>query len=177
MIALVIGSVIVTLAYGTLASGIDVQRRVARVRDDETATALLRSLLTDALRHAVIAADAPVTAVVDGARGTREFSFTTRGLRPPHGGSALWRLTLRADSADIILTAAPVEGSATPIRVTVPGAREMQVRFQGRATGVWMSEWSEVQDPPAAVEVQFRFRDGRAATPPILARTSPVSAI
>ena len=53
LLALVITGLVVTLAYGTAQAGFDTQARLAEYRVVGESDAVVRSLLSDALRHAV----------------------------------------------------------------------------------------------------------------------------
>lgn len=180
MIALVIGSVVVLLAYATLRTGVDVQERVAEARDADEAAMTMRAMLGDAMRHAGAADDRePRGMHTDSDVSGRpvRFSFVSRGITPPHGGADAWRVSLSADSIGVTLTAAPLDVSQTPLRLTTRHARTFAVRFLERDDAEWRTDWNDPTRLPTAVEVRFLDAAGREAMAPLVARTSPMSAL
>jgi prepilin-type N-terminal cleavage/methylation domain-containing protein len=180
MIALVIGSVVVTLAYATLNAGMDVQRRVAEAREADVTTTAFRAMLIDALRHAV-PADARdangLRADADAAGRARSLSFISRGISAPHGGAGLWNVGLTTDSSGVVLNATSLDSSRTPLRLVARGVRSIVVRFLAADDANWRTAWQDVTRLPAAVELRFLDRDGRETMSALVARTAPVGGL
>jgi prepilin-type N-terminal cleavage/methylation domain-containing protein len=180
MIALLIGSVVVLLAYATLRAGLDVQERVTVAREsDETSTAM-RAMLNDALRHA-LAGDARdprgLHTEVDASGSLRHLAFISRGIMAPLGGSAPWRVDLAPDSSGLTLAAASLDSGSRPLRFTSRAAHAITVRFLVRDDAEWRTEWNDPTRLPAAIEVRFLDRAGRESIPALVARTAPVSGL
>lgn len=180
MIALLIGSVVVLLAYATLRAGLDVQERVTVAREsDETSTAM-RAMLNDALRHA-LTGDARdprgFHTDVDASGSFRRLAFVSRGIMAPLGGSGPWRVDLTPDSAGLTLAAAPLDSGSRSLRFTSRKAHSIAVRFLVREDAEWRGEWNDPTRLPTAVEVRFLDRAGRESMPSLVARTAPVSGL
>jgi len=174
MIALLIGSVVVVLAYATLNAGLDTQARVVAARDADASATALRALLTDAVRHAVAGDAADPLGMHTGEGGT-SLRFTTRGIEAPLGGTARWQLSLSADSGGVALRAFSRDGNRAPLLITARSSRRLAVRFLPLASSEWRDSWDDPSRLPDAVELRFLDEQGRDAMPPLLARTAPVS--
>ncbi len=180
MIALVIGGVVVVLAYSTLRAGLDVEDRVAAARDADESTTALRALLTDAIRHAV-AGDARdmkgLHTESDGTGRATRLSFISRGITAPLGGSAAWQVGLSTDSSGVVLDAATLDASRAPLRLTARGTRTFAVRFLAIEDATWRTQWDDPARLPAAVEVRFLDASGHDTMAALVARTAPVSGL
>lgn len=180
MIALLIGSVVVLLAYSTLRAGLDVQERVTTAREADETTTAMRAMLADALRHAMTAdARDPrgLHTEADVSGRQTAFSFVSRGITAPLGGSAQWQLGLSADSVGVTLAATSLDSALTPLRLTSRSAHSFAVRFLARDDAEWRTDWNDPTRLPAAVEVRFLDIAGRETMAPLVARTSPVSGL
>jgi len=178
MIALLIGSVVVLLGYGTLGAGIDIEARVAAARDVDASTTAFRAMLTDALRHAVSgdgSASGGLPIATTGTGKTLRLSFLSRGVTHPLGGSDIWQIDLGADSTGVTLDARPANVAQTALHLTARGARAFTVRFRGRDDAAWRDAWNDPTRLPAAVEVRFLDAAGHDASAALVARTSPLS--
>ncbi|MCU0627100.1 MAG: prepilin-type N-terminal cleavage/methylation domain-containing protein [Gemmatimonadaceae bacterium] len=174
MIALVVGGVVVLLAYATLQGGTDVQARLARAGEDEGTTAQLRTLLGDALRHALPGGGSMVV-VRDARDRVDSFALVTRGVMPPHGASAAWRVALVARDGALRLQATSGEATQPPLLVLAPGAARVDVRFHGAPTEGWVREWRDSLRLPALVELRFLDDAGRETAAPLVMRTAAVA--
>ena len=174
MIALLIGSVVVVLAYATLSAGLDTQDRVNAARDADASATALRAILTDAVRHAVSGDAVYPRGMYTGEAGT-SLNFATRGVEAPLGGTALWQLSLTADTGGVALRAVSRDGNRAPLLVTARGSRRFAVRFLPLASSEWRATWDDPTRLPEAVELRFLDAQGHDAMPPLLARTAPVS--
>lgn len=174
MIALLIGSVVVVLAYATLSAGLDTQRRVTDAREADASATAMRALLVDALRHAVPGdADDPAGMHTD-AHG-ESLTFVTRGIEAPQGGTEKWHVSLTSDSAGVSMRAETGAGDRAPLQLTTRGSRRVRVRFLPLASMEWRDEWNDPTRLPEAIELRFLDANGRDAMAPVLARTSPVA--
>lgn len=180
MIALLVSSVVVLLAYATLRAGLDVQERVTASREaDATATAM-RAMLSDALRHAVAgdARDARgLHTDADATGRVTAMGFVSRGIMAPLGGSGQWRVGLSSDSEGVTLAATPIGSIGTPLRFTARGARTFAVRFLALEDDAWRGDWNDPSRLPSAVEVRFLDAAGRESMATLVARTAPVSGL
>lgn len=180
MIALLVGSVVVMLAYATLRAGLDVQDRVTTAREaDETSTAM-RAVMADAIRHAITADASDARGLhtdLDPEGRARSMSFLSRGITAPHGGTAAWRVTLTTDTSGLALAAAPTDPTHTPLRLTSRSATAFAVRFLARDDAQWRTDWNDPTRLPAAVELRFLDGAGRESMPALVARTAPVSGL
>lgn len=174
MIALLIGSVVVVLAYATLSAGLDTQQRVTTARETDASATALRAMLTDAVRHAV-AGDADDPQGMHTSDAGTSLRFTTRGIEAPLGGTALWQLSLTADTGGVALRAFPRDDKRAPLMITARSSRRFAVRFLPLASSEWRDRWDDPSRLPEAVELRFLDAQGRDALPPLIARTAPVS--
>jgi prepilin-type N-terminal cleavage/methylation domain-containing protein len=179
LIALVLTSVVVVLAYSTLRAGADVEQRVTAAREADQNLTVMRAVLTDALRHAVESSEDGTRAmqtVTDAQGHTTSFAFLSRGVQTPHGGTAPWNVALISDSIGITLDARSLQSARSPLRLSVRNAQSMTVRFKGRDAEDWVAEWTDPTRMPTAVEVRFLDAQNRDVMAPVLARLAPVAA-
>ena len=180
MIALVIGSVVVTLAYATLRAGMDVQTRVSEAREADVSTTAFRAMLVDALRHAVPGDPRDTRGLhtdADASGRTTALVFVSRGVTAPLGGAESWRVGLTTDSAGLVLSMTAIEASRMPLRLAMRGPQSFAVRFLANDETTWRAAWNDPTRLPAAVEVRFLDRDGHETTAALVARTSPVGTL
>ncbi len=174
MIALLIGSVVIVLAYATLSAGLDTQQRVVAAREADASATAFRAFLVDALRHAVTGdAEDPKGMHTD--EGGTTLAFVTRGVEAPLGGSARWRVSLTSDTGGVAIRADSPDGSRAPLQLTMRSSRQVAVRFLPLASMEWRDQWKDPARLPDAVELRFLDANGRDAMPPIVTRTSPVT--
>ncbi|MDZ7631066.1 MAG: prepilin-type N-terminal cleavage/methylation domain-containing protein [Gemmatimonadaceae bacterium] len=180
MIALLVGSMVVLLAYATLRAGLDVQDRVTSAREaDETSTAM-RAMLADALRHAVTAdagASRGLESEADATGRPARLGFISRGITAPLGGSAPWQVDLTADTMGVTLDASPLDGAGGALRFTSRTSRAFAVRFLARDDDQWRADWNDPTRLPSAIEVRFLDGAGHESMSPLVARTAPVSGL
>ncbi len=177
MIALVIGSVVVTLAYATLHAGMDTQARVADAREADVSTTAFRAMLADALRHAVPADARSMRGLhteSDGRGRTTTLAFVSRGITAPLGGGNSWSVGLSADSSGVVLNASAVDAARVPLRLVARGPSTFALRFLATDDTTWRTAWDDPTRLPAAVEVRFLDRDGRDTMAALVARTAAV---
>ncbi len=180
MIALVIGSVVVLLAYSTLRAGTDVEARVTAARDADQTTAAFRAMFSDAVRHAVTgdARDARgLHAEVDVNGHTTRLAFVSRGVTTPLGGTGAWQIGLSADTNGVVLDASSLDSARTPLRVLARGPHAFAVRFLALDDDEWRSGWNDPTRLPEAIEIRFLDRQGRETMAPLVSRTAPVSGL
>ena len=180
MIALVIGSVVVLLAYSTLRAGMDVEARVTAARGADETTAALRAMLSDAIRHAVSGDARESTGLrteTDGSGRTTRLTFVSRGISSPLGGSGAWQIGLSADSSGVILDATPFDSTRASLRLTARGPRSFTLRFLAIDDERWRTGWNDPSRLPEAVEVRFLDAQGRETMAALVSRTAPVSGL
>lgn len=179
MIALLIGSVVVLLAYATLRAGLDVQQRVAAARESDASATAVRAMLADAIRHAIAgdAEDPRGLHVGRGADGQPSLMFVTRGVEAPMGGTSPWQVSIATGTGGLTLHATSRDGSRTPFRMSAPETRRITMRFLPIAAQGWRERWDDATRLPDAVEVRFLDAQGRDVMPPLMARTAPVNGV
>lgn len=178
LVAVVVASLVVTMAYGTSQAGFDTEARLEAHRTGMEREAALRVLVADALRHALQGARGgdPVFDLADrlAADGSPADSlrFATRGVTPPLGASATWDVSLWVEDGALRLAATPREGEERSPAVTarLDGVRGLDLRVLGRGPGAaWQHTWPERDLAPDALSyVVVGARGG--GTPVVLRR-------
>jgi prepilin-type N-terminal cleavage/methylation domain-containing protein len=178
MVALVVGSTVVLLAYATMRGGMEAEARVSAAREDDAVMSVMRALLSDGIRHAMVG-----DAATDGAALTLErastgsgaaarLMFVTRGLNVVQGAGDAWRLSLRTDSSGVTLDADPLHGARVPLRLHLGTVRGFAVRFRSERDISWRESWDDATQLPAAIMVRWLDAAGREVGIPLVARTS-----
>lgn len=160
MIGLVVGALVVTLGYGALQGGLDTGTRLERHRNRGEATLMFRTLLADALRHAVPGVGGGPTVFVLTDRRTADglaadsLTFLSRGIASPLGTSAAWHVTLAGRGDSLRLVARPAgEGREPAVVATIEGAR-LEVEALGRGPlATWTPAWPDPGVAPEAVRL------------------------
>jgi prepilin-type N-terminal cleavage/methylation domain-containing protein len=174
MIALLISSIVVVLAYATLSAGLDTQDRVAAARAADAESAAMRAMIGDALRHAVAGDASDPLGMHTNAAGS-SLHFITRGIDAPMGGRGRWQVSISTDTAGVSMRAVSRDGQGAPLIVTARRGRTLAVRFLPMASMEWRDRWEDPSRLPEAVELHVRDAQGRDLMPPLVARTMPVS--
>jgi prepilin-type N-terminal cleavage/methylation domain-containing protein len=174
LIALLISSVVVVLAYATLSAGLDTQDRVADARDADAESAAMRAMIGDALRHAVPGDASDPLGMHSNAAGS-SLHFVTRGIDAPMGGSGRWQVSISIDTAGVSMRAESRDGQRTPLTLTARRGRDLAVRFLPAVSMDWRDQWEDPSRLPEAVELRFLDAQGHDLMPPLVARTMPVS--
>jgi prepilin-type N-terminal cleavage/methylation domain-containing protein len=180
VIALVVTGLVVSLAYGAAQAGFDTDERLARAREGAESEAVARSIIADAIRHAL-----------PGIRGgTRVFELTraptadggtssalrflTRGVVPPFGTSGAWVVGLEPTAGGLAVRARPAssgEPGDASIDALLPNVRSIDVRVLSRDSREgWLTSWNDVERSPVAVAITLRDADGRSRGAPLVAR-------
>jgi prepilin-type N-terminal cleavage/methylation domain-containing protein len=177
MLALVISSVVITLAYGAVRAGTDTGERAGRVRAGVQARAAARELLADALRHALpgVTGGSAVFELTDsiGSDGLPHdrLRFVTRGVLPPFGAGESWRVRVFADSGAVIDAVTAIPREEGRYHAELAGVRGLDVRVLPNGAGApWRDVWDEVGRSPKAVSLSFVGADGRTDGPPLVVR-------
>jgi len=177
MIALVVTSLIASLAYSVARAGNDTSERLSSHQREGEATAVTFQLIADAVRHAEPGVRGgtdvfEVTNVV-GPAGTRssELTLLTRGIVAPLGSSELWTVHLETTRAGLTIEAGPVSNSEPRIRTVLRNVGALQVRALPRGTGAsWTTDWPTPDIAPTAVELTFVTQSAARPLPPLIAR-------
>jgi len=173
MVALVVTSLVASVAWTAVQAGLDTGDRLRGVREDVEAEATARALVTAALRHALPGGRGG-EAVFDldpGARPDRaRLQFLTRGIEEPLGASAIWRLTIEAAEAGLLLEAVSMEEAAPAIRIRLDGIEGLSVAVMGAGATAWSDSWPTPDLAPARVALRLVARGSRDTPPPISAR-------
>lgn len=147
--------------------------RVARLRRASEGEARVRTLLTDALRHLppASAVDGPLLAVVPDSTGPT-LLFPSRGIVPPFGTGAPWRVAVRRRGDSLVVDAAPPASSQVPVRHAAVGqVRELAIQVLD-GDGGWRPDWPIAGRAPQAVEVAWRSTG--AVAPAVRVRLAPL---
>jgi len=153
MVALVITSLVVMLAYGVAQVGYDARARlVGHLQDVESARAI-RTLLGDALRN-VRTPDRPDDPGFVLQNGS--LSFVAAGGAPPLDPDYDWLIHVAPGPHGLELAATPI-GHALPARVTFRTAdiTNWDVRVLDPNTAQWIQAWSTPRITPRAVAITF----------------------
>lgn len=175
MVAIVLTSVVALLAYGSLQAGFDSSDALDRYRAGAESDALMRSLLSDALRHP---ADAPaggpqsfrIDHTMSDGISSDKLTFLTRGVSSPLGAGSLWLVTLGPSRSGLRLSAHSLDDeSVSPIDASDGVARSIQVRvLRSGPNQVWERDWTSERQTPSAIEIALVDSAGRASGAPLL---------
>lgn len=174
LIAIVISGVVSLVAYASLTAGLDTLGRVDEHRRSAQSRALVRPLLTDALRHAVDAQaeGRPSFAISQASSSSRSSSLTflTRGVESPLGSSGLWNMRLSTSSAGLLVQAEPLEDrTRAALEATVPGVSEIRFRvLPTRQDMVWVTNWESQRQRPYALKIEMLDSAGHIIDAPIV---------
>jgi len=153
MVAIVLTSLIVLLAYSAAQVSYDAHARLsADLRALQQARAL-RELLQDALRSARAPqrpGDSPFTLHAG------RLSFVTAGGGPPLDPDYDWLLTIGPDADGLELSATPVgRVPAAVVTMRVSGVTRWDVRARppGEGASQWLEEWPKTSGMPRAVAI------------------------
>jgi len=151
MVAIVLTSLAVLLAYGAARGSYDAHARLsADLRALQQARAL-RELLQDALRSAR-APQRPGDPLFTLHAG--RLSFVTAGGGPPLDPDYDWLLTIEPGADGLDLSATPVgRAPATPVTIRVPGVTRWDVRVRAAGASQWLEEWPMTSVLPREVAI------------------------
>jgi type II secretory pathway component PulJ len=179
IVSIAVTGIIALLVYASAAAGFDTRDALARHRDGAESELRVRALLVDALRHASDDADPgqPAFEIVDAIDShglpADQLTFLTRGVVPPLGASALWRVTIAATPTGLVLNASLVDAdaNASPAVVATMGdVRGLDVEAMPLAERTWATAWASTQQLPAAARLTLYDATGRAVGAPVVAR-------
>jgi prepilin-type N-terminal cleavage/methylation domain-containing protein len=153
MVAIVLTSLIVVLAYSAAQVSYDAHARLSgELRALQQARAL-RELLQDALRGARVPqrpGDPPFTLHAG------RLSFVTAGSGPPLDPDYDWLLTLGPTADGLELSATPVgRVPAAVVTIRVPGVTRWEVWALAPNRSQWLEEWSAPAALPPAVAIKM----------------------
>lgn len=174
MVAIVLTSLVVLLAYGAAQVSYDARARLsAELRAVQGARAM-RELLQDALRNA----RGPQRLGDPGftLRAGR-LSFVAAGGAPPFDPEFDWLITIEPRSDGLELVAMPV-GRAPPAHVAfrVPGVTRWDVRVLPPAGSQWLEAWPWSGVMPRAVAIAL-WRDSVTVGLPLQMALSPAGSL
>jgi prepilin-type N-terminal cleavage/methylation domain-containing protein len=177
MVAIVVTSVVVLLAYGTLQAGLDADARLGAHQSTVAAEVQLRAMLVDALRHP---ADAPQDGalafevrrgVAAGGSSADTLRFFSRGVVAPLGTSEPWDVALVPTPGGVRFIARPLGPAAqATVVATVAELRGVRVRTLAQSSlgGGWTDGWTGDRGFPDAVEITLADSAGRMTGPPVV---------
>lgn len=173
MVGLVISGLVVTLGYGTLQGGLDTETRLQTHRLARESTLAARTMIADAMRHAVpgVPGGPAVFVLVDrfDANGipADSLTFQSRGIVPPLGTSVTWQVALSMAGDSLRFVAWPSEAtSVPPVVATIGVGRGFEVQMLGRGMlSTWTTRWPDPGIAPDAVRLSI------GDTQPLVVRT------
>ncbi len=177
--AIVITGVVSLLAYGSVQAGLESGERVERHRSGIESAALMRSLVTDALRHPASSPEPALPSfsitqsAAQGVNNAR-LQFVSRGVSPPHGAGTLWNVVLEPTSNGLRVRADPMETTAElALESMLLAVRGMSVRSRAtRAERAWSTGWESRSSAPYAVEIRFFDAANREVGAPMVVVTA-----
>jgi prepilin-type N-terminal cleavage/methylation domain-containing protein len=176
IVALVLTSVIVLVAYTMMQVGLDARERLTVHLRDVQRTRAAREILREALRNA----RAPRTPG-DPAGGVflsnGTLSFVAAGGAAPLDPDYDWRLVIAAGRGALNVVATPI-GHAPPTQVvfSIPNVSRWDVRLLSSDGRTWQSDWSDPKDMPRAAAIAF-WNGNRLSGPPLHIALWPGSAL
>ena len=172
MVALVVTGLVVSVAYATLQAGFDTSERLTNAHDGDEREIVARTMLSNALRHAVpgTIGGEPVFVVLDDARGDG-LRFLTRGVSEPLGASEVWEVSLVPGSEGTQFDAHEVGNPSRSFTTLLRRVNGLNVRVRGRDfRDGWLETWNAPDRSPVAVSISFLNADGRMIGAPLMAR-------
>jgi hypothetical protein len=153
MLAFVLTSVVVVVAFATAQVGFDARARLAADLGRVESAHAVRELFRDALRNAR-APDEPGQPGFTLAHDT--LAFVAGGGAGPLDPDYDWRISIAPGSRGLEFVGVPL-GHAHPAQVAfhVPGVTRWQVRVLGVGESQWQTDWSEANVTPRAVSIEF----------------------
>jgi prepilin-type N-terminal cleavage/methylation domain-containing protein len=178
IVSIAIAGMIALLVYGSASAGFDTREALARHSAGAEAELKVRSMLTDALRHASDESNpgSPAfdLAVATDARGMPmdRLTFLTRGIVPPLGASALWRVTISPSTSGLVFAASPADARASQAHVgaIVPQIRGLDVSVMSLTDRTWTGTWASSGQLPSAVRLTLHDAEGRLVGAPVVVR-------
>ena len=180
MVSIAVAGIIALLVYGSAQAGFDTRERLAHHRSTTEAELRARTLLADALRHASdeanVGADAFAIEDANDATGRPmdRLTFLSRGITPPLGASALWRVDVGMSAEGLRIDATPlvdgeqVAGQVAPVTALIPSIRALDVQAMSLADYSWVTAWPSTRQLPAAVRIAFHAQDVEIAGAPLV---------
>jgi prepilin-type N-terminal cleavage/methylation domain-containing protein len=168
MVALVLTGIVSLVAYGSIQAAIDSSARLSKQRETVESEAMVRTLVSDALRHPADSPDGDVAFALVSFAGNRGngIEFVSRGISGSLGAGQLWRVALRPVAGGLELDAISLGGSPASIRGTIASVAKIGVRVLRAADDrVWQDHWESTQQFPSAVEISFQDSLGRHVAP------------
>lgn len=172
MVAIVLTSLVVLLAYAAAQVSFDARARLGANLSTLQGARAVRALLQDALRNARAPqrpGDAGFT--LTGGR----LSFVAAGGAPPLDPDYDWLVTLQPKAGGLDLSAAPVghaPAARAPVAFRVPGVTRWEVQVLAPGASQWMAEWPATTVLPRAVAIGL-WHDSEPLGPPLQVVLSP----
>ena len=178
IVSIAIAGIIALLVYGSASAGFDTRDALARHAAGAEAELKVRSMLVDALRHASDESNpgTPAFELVDGtdARGmpADRLTFLTRGIVPPLGASALWRVTVTPSAVGLTFAASPADDASTAavVGAVVGQVRGLDVAIMSLTDRQWGNTWPATGQLPHATRLTLHDAEGRVLGAPVTVR-------
>jgi prepilin-type N-terminal cleavage/methylation domain-containing protein len=178
IVSIAIAGVIALLVYGSASAGFDTRDARARHSAGAEAELKVRAMLTDALRHASDESN-PGSLTFDLVDATDvrgmpmdRLTFLTRGVVPPLGTSALWRVSISASPNGLAFVASPADAPSgtAQLGAFVPQIRGLDVSVMALTDRAWINTWPSSGQIPSAVRLEFHDAQGRLVGAPLVVR-------
>lgn len=178
IVSIAIAGIIALLVYGSASAGFDTRDTLARHAAGAEAELKVRSMLTDALRHASDESNpGSLTFELVDATDTRgmpmdRLTFLTRGVVPPLGASALWRVSISTSARGLAFAASPADAPSAIAQVgaVVPQIRGFDVSVMSITDRTWVNTWPASGQVPGVVRLTLHDAEGRLIGAPIVVR-------
>lgn len=170
MLAIVLTSLVVLLAYGAARVSYDAQARLSSHLRELQETRAVREVLKDALRNARAPQRPgdPLFTVHEG-----QLSFVTAGGGPPFDPDYDWLLTIGPGSGGLELSGIPVgHAPPAPVAVRVPSVTRWDVRVRAAGSAQWLREWPATPVLPQIVAITL-WHDSEPVGSPLFVRLLP----
>jgi prepilin-type N-terminal cleavage/methylation domain-containing protein len=180
IVSIAVAGIIALLVYGSAQAAFDTRERLRHYRATSEAELRARTLLADALRHASdeanVGADAfAIENAIDASgRPIDRLTFLSRGVTPPLGASALWRVDVGISTEGLRIDATPlvdggdVTSQSAPVTALIPSIRALDVQAMPVGDPSWVAAWPSIRQLPAAVRIALRGPDAEVGTPLIV---------
>jgi prepilin-type N-terminal cleavage/methylation domain-containing protein len=183
VVAVVVGSVVALVAWGTVAAGRDTGERISARAQSLEAHMIVRTLLSDALRHPLPSGGTSLgdtifalwTGTTPDGLPADAVRLVSRGLGATRGAGGAWSVLFEPTADGARFTAVPLgDARATPLQALLRDVAGVEVRVLDRAGAVaWLDAWPHAGRAPAAVRVRLLDARGRAAAPDLVMHAAP----
>jgi len=172
VVALTVTGLVIALGYAASQAGLDTEARLASYREGGERALVIRSLLSDALRHQVEGLRGGEQVFMLTNRSTSDgrpadsLQLTTKGVMPPLGASVPWIVAVWWANDSLHLAGRAATAGTSALRASLPHVAAFDVRVLGRGlAATWDEVWDTGDVAPEAVS--WEVRPGPGASPSV----------